>query len=65
MSQKINTETCNTLSPETKQEIQERLRTKEADKARKLLSQAMSHLQALQIQTKIITKQVLDGKPRK
>lgn len=62
---KISIATCDNLPLETRQEIQKRLRTQEAEKARKLLTMAMSHLEALQITTKIITKQVLKGKDGK
>lgn len=65
--QKIDGVTCkNHITPETKEEIQTRLQSKEADKARKLLAQAMSHFQAQRIVKDHITKQVIkDGLARK
>lgn len=58
--EKINGETCNSsITPETKVEIQERLRSKEAKKARDLLAMAMTHFEAMQFVHKQITKQVI------
>jgi len=65
MPKLINGEICN-LSQETKEEIQIRLRSKESQKARNLLTQAMGHYQALQIRTQTITIQILkNDKTRK
>lgn len=50
------------IDKETKEQIQLRLRTKEAEKARRLLSLAMTNYEALKFMTKIITKKVLETK---
>lgn len=57
LPEKINGETYN-ITPETKVEIQERLRSKEAKKARDLLAMAMTHFEAMQFVHKQITKQI-------
>lgn len=55
----------NGVTSEKMLEIQERLRSQENQKARKLLETAMSHMQALDIVTNNIIKQIENGtKPK-
>jgi len=55
----------NGVNSELWEEIQKRLRDEESVKARKLLETAVSHMQALDIVTTNIIKQIQNGtKPR-
>lgn len=51
----------NGVTSETMQEIQKRLQSAEAAKARKLLETAMGHMQAFNIVKNTITQQVISG----
>lgn len=62
---KINTQNYETNKKQTQEEIRLRLMSNENQKARKLLEQAMGHMQALQLQTQLITIQVTNERKPK